>query len=152
MKSNNTGVWVAVGIAAAVAVIYFGGLAGAGGTLQYYIQSVDFRSITSGQIVLMVQNPSGVNIRLNSMAGTVSANGATLGNISNFSGGVDIPANSQTAVAVQVNISLGSLLGQLYSVLTQPSGSNAISFVIAGNANINANTNVPFSITQTVNV
>jgi hypothetical protein len=103
----------------------------------------------------MVQNPSNIDIQLNSMAGTVTANGTTLGNISNFQGGVTIPANAQVPVTVQVNLSLAGILsqlGSLYTALTQPQGNAAIAFVIAGNANINSGTIVPFNIPQTVNV
>lgn len=137
---------------AAFALIYAGNLGVAGNVLQYYIAQVNFTGITTGNIVLMVQNPSNAAIQLNSMAGTITANGSTLGNISNFQGGVMIPPNDQVPVTINVALSLSTLLGQLYSVLTSPTGAQPIDFVISGNANINAGIIVPFNIAQTVNV
>jgi hypothetical protein len=135
-----------------VALLYVGNLAVAGNVLQCYIQSVNFTGLTSGTIVLVVQNPSNASIELNSMAGTVSANGSLIGNISNFQGGVAIPANQQVPVNITVNLSLASLIGGLYSALTSPTGTNNIAFVIAASANINGGVIVPLNITQTVTV
>jgi Late embryogenesis abundant protein len=146
MKTQNL---VLLGVAAIVGLMYFGNLGVAGNVLQYYIQGVDFTGLTSGTIVLMVQNPSNATIKLNSMAGTISANNSTLGNISNFQGGILIPANQQIPVNITVNLSLTSMLGQWFQVLTQPTGQNQINFVIA---NINSGLIVPFNINQTVNV
>lgn len=138
--------------AGALALIYFSNLGIAGNVLQYYIQSVNFQGITSGTITLMVQNPSNATIILNSMAGTVCANGSIIGNISNFSGGVQIAPNSQAPVTIQCNLNLPSLLSNLFTILTSPTGANSVAFVIAGNANINGGLIVPFNITQTVTV
>lgn len=124
----------------------------AGNVLQYYIQAVNFTGITSGNIVIVVQNPSNANIQLNSMAGTVSANGTVIGNISNFQGGVAIPANQQVAVTVQVVLSLAGLASNVYAAVTNPTGLNQIAFVISGNANINNGIILPFTITQTIPV
>lgn len=135
----------------ALALFYFGNLAQAGNVLQYYIAAVDFTGLTTGRITLMVQNPSNASIDLNSMAGSITVNNATLGNISNFQG-AQIPANSQAPVVVQVALSLGTVLGTLFQALTQPNGATPLNFVISGNANINAGTIIPFSINQTVNV
>ena len=148
MKAGTIAV-IGVGI---LALMYFGGLGAAGNDLQYYIQTVDFTGLTTGKIVLVVQNPSNVSILLNSMAGTVTVNGTNVGNISNFQGGVQIPANQQVAVNVFVALNLGALISSVYTALTSPAGNNAMQFVIAGNANINAGTVLPFNITQTVNV
>jgi hypothetical protein len=122
----------------------------AANVLQYYITSVDFTGLTTGNIGLVIQNPSNASILVNSMAGTITANGTTIGNISNFQGGVIIGANQQKTVNISVAISIIGLLGNLYVMLTQPSGANKINFVIAGNANINAGIEVPFNIQQTV--
>jgi hypothetical protein len=135
-----------------LALLYFGNLGIAGNVLQYYIQSVNFTGITSGTITLVIQNPSNATIILNSMAGTVAVNGTTLGNISNFQGGITIPANQQVPVTLTVAVSLFNTLGSLYAALTNPSGAQPLSFVVAGNANINAGTIIPFNITQTLNV
>jgi hypothetical protein len=148
MKTGNL-VLLGVGV---LAVFYLANLGVAGNVLQYYISTVDFRNITTGTIGLVVQNPSDSNITLNSMAGTISANGTTIGNISNFQGGVQIPANQQVQVTITFALSLTALLGGLYSALTQPAGNAPIAFVIAGDANINAGIIVPFNIAQTVNV
>jgi hypothetical protein len=137
---------------ALIGLIYVGNLGVAGNVLQYYIQAIDFTGITTGRIVLMVQNPSNATIQLNSMAGTITANGQTLGNISNFQGGVSIPANQQVAVTVNVVLSLSTVLGDLFTILTSPTGQNQLNVVISGNANINGGIIVPFNITQTVNV
>ncbi len=148
MKFNTL---VIVGVAAVV-LFNLVNLGVAGNVLQFYIQSVDFTGLTTGRIVLMVQNPSNANITLNSMAGTVSANGTTIGNVSNFQGGVFIPANQQVPVTVFVNVSLTGIFSELYTQLTQPTGQNQIAFVIAGNMNINAGGLIPFNVTQTVGV
>lgn len=138
--------------AAVVAVIYFGNLGAAGGVLEYYIQAVDFTGITTGSITLVIQNPSNANITLNSMAGTIAANGTTIGNISNFQGGISIPANQQVPVKVFVNISLLGIISDLYSILTQPTGITSVDFLITGTANINGGILLPFSIAQSINV
>lgn len=138
--------------AGVLALIYFGSLGVAANVIQAYIQSVDFSGITSGQIVLMIQNPSNTAIRLNSMAGTISANGTIIGNISNFQGGVSIPANQQTPVTINFNLSLSGLIGDLYGILTRPTGTNNVDFVVSGNANINAGMIVPLTIEQTIAV
>lgn len=143
---------IALILAAGLAFVYFGNLGAASNVLQYYISTVDFTGITTGKIGLVVQNPSNASITLNSMAGTISANGTTIGNISNFQGGVLIPANQQTLVTVNVALSLAGLLSNLFTILTQPNGVNPVAFVIAGNANINGGMNVPFNISQTVTV
>lgn len=135
-----------------LALFYVTNLGVAGNVLQYYIQSVDFSNITTARIVLMVQNPSNANIVLNSMAGTISVNGSTMGNISNFQGGVTIPANTQQPVTIFVALSLSAIASNLYDVLMTPNGANRLSFVIAGNANINGGVIVPFNIIQDLNV
>lgn len=136
----------------ALLLFNFANLGVASNVLQYYIQSVDFTGITTGRIILVVQNPSNASILLNSMAGTITVNNTTLGNISNFQGGVTIPANQQVPITINVVLSLSGLVSQLYDTLTKPNGANAMNFIIAGNANINAGIIVPFSIAQTVNV
>jgi len=148
---KTTTVIVLAGVAA-IAFIHFGNLGVAGNVLQYYIMSVDFTGISSGRIVLMVQNPSNATIILNSMAGTISANNTTLGNISNFQGGVEIPANSQTPVTIDVAMNISAIVGQLFSVLTRPNGVNQVDFIIQGDANINGGIIVPFTITQSLAV
>ncbi len=136
----------------ALALYYFGNLGIAANVLQYYIQSVNFTGLTTGSITLVVQNPSGTSIMLNSMAGTIAVNGTYIGNISNFQGGIEIGANSQQAVTIQVILSLGSIVEGVVQALTNPTGTNPLNFVISGNANIGFGTIVPFNITQTVNV
>lgn len=136
--------------AGALLLIYLGNLGVAGNVLQYYISAVDFTGLTTGRIVLVVQNPSNASILLNSMAGTITCNGTTLGNVSNFQGGVTIPANQQTQVTIQVALSLTGIMSQLYAALTNPTGTNKLTFVIQGNANINGGMEIPFNITQDV--
>lgn len=137
---------------AALLLFYLGNLGVVGNVLQYYIQTVSFQGLTSGRIVMMVQNPSNTNVTLNSMAGTITANGVQIGNISNFQGGVSIPANSQQTVTIFVSLSLTGVVSELFSALTQPTGQNQIDFLITGNANINGGIIVPFNIDQTVTV
>lgn len=146
---TSTVVLIGAGV---LAFLYFGNLGVAANVLQYYIQSVDFTGLTSGRIILVVQNPSNAAIMLNSMAGIITANGTTIGNISNFQGGVLIPANQQIPVRIDVQMSLGGLFTTLYTALTQPNGSNKIDFIISGNANINAGMEISFNIAQNVPV
>lgn len=148
MKAENL---VLLGIGAII-LLHFANLGVASNVLQYYIQSVDFRSISNAQIMLMVQNPSNAQITLNSMAGTITANGTVLGNISNFSGGTIIPANQQQPVSITVNLSLANILSSLADILIHPDGTQPIQFIIQGNANVNGGIIVPFNIQQTVNV
>lgn len=147
MKTSTV---VIIGAVALIGLVYAGNLGVAGSVLQYYIYSVDFTGITTGRIMLMVQNPSNASITLNSMAGTITANNTQLGNIGNFQGGIQIPANNQTLVSIDVALSLSAVVGQLFSILTRPNGANQVDFIIAGNANINGGLIVPFTITQTL--
>lgn len=124
----------------------------AGNVLQYYIASIDLTGITTGKIVIMIQNPSNATITVNSMAGTITANGVTIGNISNFTGGTTVPANQQQPVTVTVLLSLVGLASDVFTALTQPNGLNKIDFVLAGNCNINGGEIIPFNITQTLTV
>lgn len=138
---------------AAFLLLFYGDLGIANNVLQYYISSVDFTGITTGKIGLVIQNPSNTAILINSMAGTVSANGTTIGNISNFQGGITINPNSQQVVTVYVAVSITAVLGTLYTMLTSPTGLNLINFVLAGNVNIaGIPAPVPFNITQSVTV
>lgn len=124
----------------------------AGNVLQYYIASIDLTGITSGKIVIMIQNPSNAQITVNSMAGSVMANGQTIGNISNFTGGTTIPPNEQKPITVTVLLSLIGLASDIFTALTQPNGLTKIDFVLTGNANINGGEIIPFNITQTLQV
>lgn len=148
----KTGTAILLGGIALIALVHFGNLGVAANVLQYYIMSVDFTGISTGKIILMVQNPSNATITLNSMAGTISANGSVIGNISNFQGGVEIPANNQTPVTINVALSLTAIVGQLYDILVTPNGANQVAFVITGNANVDGGIIVPFSVTQNVMV
>jgi hypothetical protein len=98
---------------------------------------------------LIVQNTSDSDLLLNSLAANVMSNGTLIGNVSNFSGGVTIAANSSTIVPVVATLQpLGIVSDLLQSI---ENGTVTQSIEMKGNANVNA-IQVPLDVTFSATV
>lgn len=88
-------------------------------------------------VVLGVQNTSNVPVQYNSFAGALVVNGATVGNVTDFTA-MPIVANGETDLTFRVT---GNLLGLASQVLSQiKDGFTGIqSAVISGTANVGGN-------------
>lgn len=141
-----------IAVGGLIALSYFN-LGVTGATMQVVLQNVQFNSLTDWVITLYVQNVSNSAIQVNSLNGTVSVNGTNIGNVSDFSGSVQVPANSQTAVNVHFSPSLLSIPGIVATFVQgiisgNPTG-ETLNFEVQGFVNVNGNV-IPYDEKKTV--
>jgi LEA14-like dessication related protein len=98
-------------------------------------------------VVLTVQNVTSISYTVNSLAGTVLANGYQIATISDFNP-VTIPPNAQIDVNIDVQPSLLSLSSAIIAMLNNATGTN-VTFEIKGNANVGSLI-MPFDLTNVV--
>lgn len=107
------------------------GLAAA--TIQVILQSVDISGLTSYKVTFLVQNVTNATLTVNSMTGTVTVNGNTLGNISTFTQ-VVVPPNSQMPIVVTINLSVLNLPSDVIAIINNNTGS--LLFAATGYVNV----------------
>lgn len=103
-------------IAAGIIGLYFYKQKEAAGNLIFFpgmITNMYWDNATPvAELTLQIQNTSNVDIDINSMAGTVFANGVRVGNVSNFSP-VRIGRNSETLLPIKVRFDLIGLVNDV---------------------------------------
>lgn len=117
----------------AYGLYYISQLGLATSTITVVFQGVNFNSLTSLTVNLLVQNITNASVTVNSMTGNLLMNGSQLASLSDFTARV-IPANGQVTVPINVSLSLLSLPGDIVS-LTQLTG-QTIDFTVVGNVNV----------------
>lgn len=143
MSKTNTGT-VLLLIGGGIALWYYAGLARAGELMQVVFKTVTFNNLTSLNIILGIQNVSNTTININSLVGTVTMNGSTIGSISSFTP-TSVPGNSEQQLSVQFDLSVLGLPGIISNIINNPS--QQYTFAITGNANVNG-LPVPISDTE----
>lgn len=117
----------------AYGLYYISELGLATNTITVVFQGVNFQSLTSVQVNLLIQNITNASVTVNSMTGNLLMNGNQLAALSDFTQRV-IPANGQVTVPINVSLSVLSLPGNIIS-LTQLTG-QTIDFTAVGNVNV----------------
>lgn len=111
------------------------------------ITSMDFVGTTPTiTFQLIVQNTSGSDLLLNSIAGNLSSNGTLIGNVNNFSG-VPIPGNSSTTVLLTISLQIIGLVNDLIRAFQYKNFTQDIA--LNGYANVNG-FQVPLNLKFTV--
>lgn len=95
---------------------------------------------------LRVQNTSGTDLLLNSLAGNLSSNGYLVGNVSNFSGAV-IPGNSQVVIPLTVSLQVIGIVTDLIRAFQYKNFTQNID--LDARANVN-NIQVPVQLSYSV--
>jgi len=129
---------------------YFSQLGVAGATVNFVFQGINFKSLSSLGVTIMVQNVSNAPLNLEAVSADISLNGDYIGNASFFPvTPARIGPTSQMPVELIVNLSLLSLPGTVRDLIEHPT--SQFTAVVKGNANIN-NLVIPFSVDQTVSI
>jgi len=137
--------WLLIG-GAAIAAWYYAGLVKAANLAQIVFSGVTINGLLDYTASFTVQNTTNSTIVLNSLAGSLLANGTEIANINLFPPQpILIPGNSQQIVNVDVKPNLINIPSAVLQALQ--AGSTPISFEAQGSANIN-NITVPFDITE----
>ena len=137
--------WLIIG-GAAIAAWYYAGLAKAAALAQIVFTGITINSLTDYTATFTIQNVTNSTIVVNSLAGTLMANGVNIANISLFPvQPIQIPGNSQHDVNVDVKPNLINLPSAILAALQ--AGNVPISFEAQGAANVN-NISVPFDVTE----
>lgn len=118
-----------------------------GATMQVLLNGVSINSLTDWVVQLLVQNVSNSSLQVNSLNGTISVNGQDIGNVSDFTGTVTVPPNSQVPVNVHVTPSLISIPGTVMDIIE--GGAGNLNFKVTGYANVNTNV-LPYSVEKVI--
>jgi LEA14-like dessication related protein len=121
-----------------------------GDTVQVILKSVTVNSINNWSIVITVQNVTNTSVTVNSLVGTVSVNGAQIGNVSSFIP-VNISGNSQSDITVVFQPSLLTLPNAVITAIQAATSNNQLQFNVSGNFNLNSLV-LPFSLSQNVSI
>jgi hypothetical protein len=97
--------------------------------------------------ILGVQNPTGSDIALNSLAGSINVAGQPVGNVSSFTPRT-IKANSETSVPLYLSANAFGIVGDIVNLLDGNEGSGNFQASLTGTANVN-NIAVPVSLNFT---
>lgn len=106
-----------------------------GTTAQVVLQGVQFNSLTDWVITLVVQNVSNGAIQVNSLNGQVIANGNVIGNLSDFSGAVLVPANSEQPINIHFTPSLLSIPATVQTLIS--TNDPSLKIEVKGYMNVN---------------
>lgn len=117
-------------------------------TVQFMIAGFSFKSLTTYEIQLLVQNVSNANANLNALTGIVTINDNQVGNVTDFTP-VNIAPRSQQIVNIDFTPNLLALPGTIQQLINSP-GSN-FNIGLSGNANVGGLV-IPFNVTQSVQV
>lgn len=131
-------------------IYYFSQLGVAGATVNFVFNGINFKSLSSLGVTIMVQNVSNATLNLNALSADISLNGDYIGNAAFFPvTPAQIAPTSQMPVELTVNLSLLSLPGTIRDLIEHPT--SQFTALVKGNANIN-NLVIPFSVDQTVSI
>lgn len=121
-NTNSLLLWLAAGAAA----LFFWAKSKAITALQFYISDVSADFINGKPVILLdvtIQNPTNERFTIQSVVGTLTANGQPIGNVQSYVSRDVLPVNS-TIYPVQIVISSLGVAMSVYNLITQGLGTS----------------------------